>query len=136
MQTIKVDFSALSTQAAGEAIFFAFQSRLDSFKEVNPKMFKRAEEEVAKAKSYITQGIAGKEHPWHQIVKKIYQKMQPSEPFFQFIKDIDHLVGLYEVNIWDEGQMGCPSCGEHVPAFLRVIDGDEGIACNYCWFKP
>lgn len=114
-----------------------YLSVLETLKIAKQKNDSRHEKTLAAALNYIAQGAPGEMYlPWNEVLKETYGITDPKDMFFAFVKDVDYLVGLYEILVWGEGQMGCPSCKEHVPAFLRVIDGDEGIVCNYCWFKP
>ena len=93
-------------------------------------------EAVAQAIDYLAEGIPGKEHSWQKTLKQTYQELNPDGSLFALISNLDYLVGLYEIVVWGVGQMGCPGCGQEVPAFDRVIDGDEGILCNRCFHKP
>lgn len=114
-----------------------YLSVLETLKSARQENNSQPEKAIDSALGYLAQGVPGKTYfPWNKILSEVYGTLKPTDPFFIFIKDTNFLVGLYEILVWGEGQMGCPSCKEHVPAFLRVIDGDEGITCNYCWFEP
>jgi hypothetical protein len=87
-------------------------------------------------KAFLTQGIPGGNHPWQEIIRETYQgEKKKGDPLFDLIASLDYLVGIYEINVWNTGRLGCSACKEHLPAFLRVIDGDEGTICNHCWYK-
>ena len=114
----------------------AYLTFLKNFKPIDEAANEKAKKAFDSAQAYLTQEIPGGNHPWQEIIRETYQgKKEKGDPLFDLITSLDYLVGIYEINVWNTGRLGCSICKEHVPAFLRVIDGDEGTICNRCWYK-
>lgn len=114
----------------------AYLAFLKNFKPIDEAANEKAKEAFENARAYLAQGIAGGSHPWQRILKETYKSDgKEGDPLFDLITSLDYLVGIYEINVWNTGHLGCPHCGLHVPTFIRITASDEGEMCNRCWYK-
>lgn len=106
-----------------------FISLLRNLKIARKNKNSRVQEALAEAGNYIFE----RNNRWERNLKQAYQNRE-DELYAVIVRQLDYLIGIYEIIVWGKGQMGCQSCRGYYPSFLRQIDGDEGILCNHCWY--